>query len=319
MIETPSRILVVDDEPSITEFVSYALKKEGYEIDVVDNGEDAFALASTNNYDLFVLDIMLPGIDGYELCRRLRSKTTAPVLFLSARDTELDKVVGLEIGGDDYLAKPFGVRELIARVRALLRRASGQEMAPVSNTITASNKIRREKGHPTLDFAWTGINFVDKMPVTVKAPDDSSIPDSTIDLIEDLREIAVTGAFGEGAVAVCIPSRESYDAQYAAAYAEARAKAEAEAAAAAEAAEAEKAAEAVALAEGLEEEAAAGDAAEELVAQMEGEEAAADESLAEEERLAIVPEFDVDYTLWSVTYADGTVKTYDSAKAEFVD
>ncbi len=118
MIETPSRILVVDDEPSITEFVSYALRKEGYEIDVVDNGEDAFALASTNNYDLFVLDIMLPGIDGYELCRRLRSKTTAPVLFLSARDTELDKVVGLEIGGDDYLAKPFGVRELIAVAKA---------------------------------------------------------------------------------------------------------------------------------------------------------------------------------------------------------
>ena len=189
----------------------------------------------------------------------------------------------------------------------------------VSNTITASNKIRREKGRPTLDFPWTGINFVNKMAVTVKAPDDSSIPDSTIDLIEDLREIAVTGAFGEGAVAVCIPSRESYDAQYAAAYAEAKAKAEAEAAAAAEAAEAEKAAEAVALAEGLEEEAAAGDAAEELVAQVEGEEAAADESLAEEERMAIVPEFDVDYTLWSVTYADGTVKTYDSAKAEFVD
>ena len=78
MIETPSRILVVDDEPSITEFVSYALKKEGYETDVVDNGEDAFALASANNYDLFILDIMLPGMDGYELCRRLRSKTTAP-------------------------------------------------------------------------------------------------------------------------------------------------------------------------------------------------------------------------------------------------
>ena len=128
MIETPSRILVVDDEPSITEFVSYALKKEGYETDVVDNGEDAFALASANNYDLFILDIMLPGMDGYELCRRLRSKTTAPVLFLSARDTELDKVVGLEIGGDDYLAKPFGVRELIARVRALLRRGQAQAL-----------------------------------------------------------------------------------------------------------------------------------------------------------------------------------------------
>ena len=71
MIETPSRILVVDDEPSITEFVSYALKKEGYETDVVDNGEDAFALASANNYDLFILDIMLPGMDGYELCLSL--------------------------------------------------------------------------------------------------------------------------------------------------------------------------------------------------------------------------------------------------------
>ena len=94
----------------------------------MDNGEDALALASENDYDLFVLDIMLPGMDGYELCRRLRSKTTAPVLFLSARDTELDKVVGLEIGGDDYLAKPFGVRELIARVRALLRRGQGGEL-----------------------------------------------------------------------------------------------------------------------------------------------------------------------------------------------
>ena len=128
MSETPSRILVVDDEPSITEFVGYALKKEGFQPDVVDNGEDALAMAQENEYDLFVLDIMLPGMDGYELCRRLRAKTAAPVLFLSARDTELDKVVGLEIGGDDYLAKPFGVRELIARVRALLRRSQGTEL-----------------------------------------------------------------------------------------------------------------------------------------------------------------------------------------------
>ncbi len=191
--------------------------------------------------------------------------------------------------------------------------------AKVSNTITASNKIRREKGRPTLDFPWTGINFSDKMSITVKAPDDSSIPDSTIDLIEDLREIAVTGAFGEGAVAVSIPSRESFDAQYAAAYAEAKAKAEAEAAAAREAAEAEKAAAAMAEAEGLAEEAAIDDMSEELVAQEEAIEAADDESLAEEEQLVIVPEFDVDYTLWSVTYADGTTKTYDSSKAEFVD
>ena len=146
MADTQTRILVVDDEPSITEFVSYALKREGYAVDVVDNGEEAFALASKNKYDLFILDIMLPGIDGYELCRRLRAKTTVPVLFLSARDTELDKVVGLEIGGDDYLAKPFGVRELIARVRALLRRGNG-DYPNASNAITASGITLDEDAH----------------------------------------------------------------------------------------------------------------------------------------------------------------------------
>lgn len=147
MNDTPSKILVVDDEPSITEFVSYALKKEGFQTDVVDNGEDAYALAMKNAYDLFVLDIMLPGMDGYELCRRLRAKTSVPVLFLSARDTELDKVVGLEIGGDDYLAKPFGVRELIARVRALLRRGSGGDFPGVTQSIVASGITLDEDAH----------------------------------------------------------------------------------------------------------------------------------------------------------------------------
>ena len=146
MNETPSRILVVDDEPSITEFVGYALKKEGFQPDVVDNGEDALAMAQENDYDLFVLDIMRPGMDGYELCRRLRTKTSAPVLFLSARDTELDKVVGLEIGGDDYLAKPFGVRELIARVHALIRRGSG-DFAASAHIIAAGGLTLDEDAH----------------------------------------------------------------------------------------------------------------------------------------------------------------------------
>ena len=123
MTDIPARILVVDDEASITEFVSYNLRKEGYEVAVAENGDDALALAKSQPFDLVVLDVMLPGIDGYEVCRRLRAESSVPVLFLSARDTELDKVVGLEIGGDDYLAKPFGVRELQARVKALLRRA----------------------------------------------------------------------------------------------------------------------------------------------------------------------------------------------------
>lgn len=147
MIEEPARILIVDDEPSITEFVSYAMRKEGFEADVASNGEDALQLISQNNYDLFVLDIMLPGIDGYELCRRIRAKTSAPVLFLSARDTELDKVVGLEIGGDDYLAKPFGVRELLARVRALLRRGSGNDPYANNHAITASGITIDEDAH----------------------------------------------------------------------------------------------------------------------------------------------------------------------------
>ena len=147
MSDTTKRILVVDDESSITEFVGYALKKEGYAVDVFDNGEDALVAAHKNQYDLFVLDIMLPGMDGYELCRRIRAISSAPVLFLSARDTELDKVVGLELGADDYLAKPFGVRELIARVHALLRRGAGGDFPNASRAITAGGITLDEDAH----------------------------------------------------------------------------------------------------------------------------------------------------------------------------
>ena len=151
MNEIDTDILVVDDEPSITEFVSYNLKKEGYRVDVASDGNAALDMALRNPYDLIVLDVMLPGMDGYELCRRLRASSSVPVLFLSARDTELDKVVGLEIGGDDYLAKPFGVRELLARVKALLRRAPHSEsnMAGSENdeVITASGITLDEGTH----------------------------------------------------------------------------------------------------------------------------------------------------------------------------
>ena len=149
MTEAPARILVVDDEASITEFVSYNLRKEGYEVAVAANGDDALALAKASAFDLVVLDVMLPGIDGYEVCGRLRMESSVPVLFLSARDTELDKVVGLEIGGDDYLAKPFGVRELQARVKALLRRApsGSREAAMVVERIEMAGITLDEAAH----------------------------------------------------------------------------------------------------------------------------------------------------------------------------
>lgn len=146
MENTPARILIVDDEPSITEFVSYAMQKEGYLTEIASDGEEALRKIEQQHFDLFILDIMLPGIDGYELCRRIRTKMSTPIMFLSARDTELNKVVGLELGADDYLAKPFGVRELLARTRALLRRSQGNEMVS-GNEISAGGITLNEDTH----------------------------------------------------------------------------------------------------------------------------------------------------------------------------
>ena len=149
MTKTPARILVVDDEPSITEVLNYNLRKEGYDVRVAADGATAIALVNAHPFDLIILDVMLPKMDGYEVLRHIRTNHTVPVLFLSARDTELDKVVGLEIGGDDYLVKPFGVRELIARVKALLRRTAQQESAGASldyNEIIEVSGITLDEG-----------------------------------------------------------------------------------------------------------------------------------------------------------------------------
>ena len=147
MNDTPHRILVVDDEPSITEFVSYALKKEGFFTDVVDNGEDALALATKNSYDLFVLDIMLPGMDGFEVLGHIREKHDTPIIMLTAREEETDKVLGLELGADDYITKPFSMRELMARVKANMRRTlSGEERAKPAVPSGGGLRISRDNG-----------------------------------------------------------------------------------------------------------------------------------------------------------------------------
>ncbi|HSN94239.1 MAG TPA: response regulator, partial [Anaerolineaceae bacterium] len=116
------KILVVDDEVSLQETVAYSLKKEGYTVEIAGDGNKGLELARSSKPDLIILDVMLPGMDGFEVCRTLRHETNIPVLMLTARDDEIDRVVGLEVGADDYLAKPFSMRELIARVKALLRR-----------------------------------------------------------------------------------------------------------------------------------------------------------------------------------------------------
>lgn len=116
------KILVVDDEVSLQETLAYNLKKQGYEVFTTGDGTEALSMARDIQPDLIILDVMLPGLDGFEICRILRREMTTPVLMLTARDDEIDRVVGLEVGADDYLAKPFSMRELIARVKALLRR-----------------------------------------------------------------------------------------------------------------------------------------------------------------------------------------------------
>jgi DNA-binding response OmpR family regulator len=116
-------ILVVEDEPSLQETLAYNLKKEGYTVEAVGDGREALNLARQLKPDLIVLDLMLPGMDGFEVTRVLRKEMTTPILMLTARDDEIDRVVGLEVGADDYLTKPFSMRELTARVKAQLRRA----------------------------------------------------------------------------------------------------------------------------------------------------------------------------------------------------
>jgi DNA-binding response OmpR family regulator len=115
-------ILVVEDELSLLETLAYNLKRQGYEVETASDGYVALESARKLHPDLIVLDVMLPGIDGFEICRILRQEMTTPVVMLTARDDEIDRVVGLEVGADDYMIKPFSMRELMARVKAMLRR-----------------------------------------------------------------------------------------------------------------------------------------------------------------------------------------------------
>jgi len=120
----PARILIVDDEPPIVDVLAYNLRRANYEVITAHDGQEALDKARAEQPDLIVLDLMLPGVDGLDVCRELRRERDVPIIMLTARDSEIDRVVGLELGADDYVVKPFSVRELMARVKNVLRRAA---------------------------------------------------------------------------------------------------------------------------------------------------------------------------------------------------
>jgi two-component system OmpR family response regulator len=153
-------ILVVDDDPHIRDVVRFAFEKTGMNISIAQDGKEALQQFDRNVHDLIVLDIGMPEMDGLEVCRQIRKTAETPILFLSARDEEIDRILGLEIGGDDYVTKPFSPRELVARVNAILRRA--RSALPPAEAKTLSH------GSLTIDIDTRAASFDDK-PVALTA------------------------------------------------------------------------------------------------------------------------------------------------------
>jgi two-component system response regulator RegX3 len=127
-----TKVLVVEDETSYSEALSYVLRKEGFDVAIAETGPDALAEFERGGADIVLLDLMLPGIPGTEVCRQIRQTSSVPIIMVSAKDTEVDKVVGLELGADDYVTKPYSPRELVARIRAVLRRGTVDEVDDTS-------------------------------------------------------------------------------------------------------------------------------------------------------------------------------------------
>jgi len=138
----PSTILLVDDEESIQTLLTYPLERDGYKVVQARDGEEALHRFSEDAFDLVVLDVMLPRLDGLEVCKRLRAESNVPIIMLTARGEELDKVLGLELGADDYITKPFSIREFRSRVRALLRRASSLHVAGEREEVLEQGELR---------------------------------------------------------------------------------------------------------------------------------------------------------------------------------
>jgi DNA-binding response OmpR family regulator len=165
-----SRILLVDDEPAVQTLLAYPLRKDGYEVVSATDGREALDRFAEDRFDLIVLDIMLPKIDGIEVCRRLRSKSQVPIIMLTAKDDEIDKVVGLEMGADDYITKPFSVREFRSRVRAALRRAEMGGRISISEPIVAGElELDQERRAATIRGEEVTLTYVEFEVLTALA------------------------------------------------------------------------------------------------------------------------------------------------------
>jgi DNA-binding response OmpR family regulator len=150
MPDSSSTILLVDDEDAVQKLLAYPLEREGFRVVQARDGQEALDLFASERIDLVVLDLMLPKLDGLEVCKRLRATSTVPIIMLTARDDELDKVLGLELGADDYITKPFSIREFRSRVRALLRRASIPHGAGADEAVIDAGDLTIDPGRRTV-------------------------------------------------------------------------------------------------------------------------------------------------------------------------
>src|SRR3989440_10491783 len=141
---TLARVLVVEDEASFSDALSYMLRREGFEVSVAETGTEALTEFDRTGADIVLLDLMLPEMSGTEVCRQMRQKSNVPIIMITARDSEIDKVVGLEIGADDYVTKPYSPRELVARIRAVLRRQVGGDTGELSPATLSAGPVRMD-------------------------------------------------------------------------------------------------------------------------------------------------------------------------------
>jgi two-component system response regulator RegX3 len=155
-----TKILIVEDESSFSEAISFLLGKEGFETDVAENGRTALELFKASAYDLVLLDLMIPEVSGIEVCRAIRTTSMVPIIMLTAKDSEVDKVVGLELGADDYVTKPYSSRELVARIKAVLRRGTPESAdADSSSAIQTAGNIRMDVERHQVTVNGTLINL----------------------------------------------------------------------------------------------------------------------------------------------------------------